>query len=68
MALDLNPGGGRPCADQRVAMAPVGVGVMMMMQISPHRAHRAHRTADPQSTHYLDCLAHSLHHPWRIMY
>lgn len=63
---------------ERVAVGPmgvtVGVGVrvrrmgvrvwmMMVMQISPHWTHRAHRTPHPQSTHYLNLLAHCLHHP-----
>lgn len=47
----------------RVRRVGVGVRVMMMMQFSPHWAHRAHRTPHPQSTHYLDLFAHCLHHP-----
>lgn len=76
--LDLTPAGVRRRADERVAMGAMGmtmgVGVrvrrmgvrvrmMMVMQISPHWAHRAHRTSHPQSTHYLNLLAHCLHHP-----
>lgn len=71
MILDLNAAWIRPRADHRVAMAPVGVRVVMMMvmQISPHRADWPDRTPHSQSTHYLDLLAHCLHHPWRrIMY
>lgn len=74
--LGLTPTGVRRRADERVAVGPmgmtVGVGmrvrrmgvrvrVMMVMQISPNWAHRAHRT--PQSAHYLNLLAHCLHHP-----
>lgn len=76
--LGLTPTGGRRYADERVAMGPVsmtvGVGVwvwrmrvgvrmMMVMQICPHWTHRAHWTPHPQSAHYLDLLAHCLHHP-----
>lgn len=76
--LGLTPTGVRRRTDKRVAVGPmgvsvevglrvrrmgVGVRVMMMMQLSPHWAYRAHRTPHPQSTHYLDLLAHCLHHP-----
>lgn len=76
--LSLTPARGRRNAYKRVPMGPVGVPVgvgvwvrrmrvgvrvMMVMQISPHWAHRAHRTPHPQSTYYLDLFAHCLHHP-----